>query len=45
MKLGAQLVAEDKLHFPIAGIYPLTAAREALRHALKGGKVLFEIAA
>jgi trans-2-enoyl-CoA reductase len=45
MKLGAQLIAESKLHFPIASIYPLTAPREALRHALKGGKVLFEIAA
>jgi len=45
MKLGAQLIAEHKLHFPIASIYPLTAARDALRHALKGGKVLFDIAA
>ena len=44
MKLAAQLVAEGKLHFPIAAEYPLNAFREALRHALKGGKVLFEIA-
>ena len=43
MKLGARLVAEGKLHFPIAAEYPLSAFSEALRHALKGGKVLFEI--
>ena len=44
MKLAAQLVAQGKLHFPIAGEYPLSSAGEALRHALKGGKVLFQIA-
>jgi NADPH:quinone reductase-like Zn-dependent oxidoreductase len=43
MKLCARLIAEGKLHFPIAAEYPLGAFREALRHALKGGKVLFDI--
>src|SRR5262249_12937777 len=43
MKLGARLVAEGKLKVPIAAKYPLSEARTALSHALKGGKVLFEI--
>ena len=44
MKLGAQLVAEDKLHVPIAATYPLASAATALAHAQEGGKVLFEVA-
>ena len=43
MKLGAQLVAEGKLHVPIAATYPLTSVATALTHAEKGGKVLFSI--
>jgi NADPH:quinone reductase-like Zn-dependent oxidoreductase len=44
MKLGARLVAEDKLRVPIAATYPLASAVTALAHAEKGGKVLFAIA-
>jgi len=39
---GARLVAEGKVRVPIAAVYPLTAPKEALAHALKGGKVLFQ---
>ncbi len=43
MKLGAQLVAEGKLKQPVAAVYPLSQAREALAHAqAKTGKVLFK---
>jgi NADPH:quinone reductase-like Zn-dependent oxidoreductase len=41
IKAGARLIAEGKLHVPVAAVYPLTAAKEALIHAQKGGKVLF----
>jgi trans-2-enoyl-CoA reductase len=43
MKLGAQLVAEGKLHVPIAASYPLASAALALAQAQKGGKVLFAV--
>jgi NADPH:quinone reductase-like Zn-dependent oxidoreductase len=43
IKTGAQLIAEGKLHAPVAATYPPTAAKEALTHAQKGGKVLFQL--
>jgi NADPH:quinone reductase-like Zn-dependent oxidoreductase len=39
---GARLIAEGKLHQPVAAIYPLVAAKEAIAHAQRGGKVLFK---
>ncbi len=42
IQAGARMVAEGKLRVPVAAVYPLTAAREALTHAQKGGKVLFQ---
>ncbi len=41
IKTGARLIAEGKLHLPIAAVYPLSAAHEAIMHAQRGGKVLF----
>jgi NADPH:quinone reductase-like Zn-dependent oxidoreductase len=41
IKTGARLIAEGKLHLPIAAVYPLGAAQEAIMHAQRGGKVLF----
>lgn len=41
IKTGARLIAEGKLHVPIAAVYPLAAAKEAILHAQRGGKVLF----
>jgi hypothetical protein len=40
---AAKLVADGKLHVPIAAVYPLTSIKDALRHAQEGGKVLLEI--
>ena len=41
---SARLIAEGKLHLPIAATYPLTAIKDALAHAQRGGKVLLQIA-
>jgi NADPH:quinone reductase-like Zn-dependent oxidoreductase len=43
IKTGARLMAEGKLHMPVAATYPLAAAKEAIAHAQRGGKVLFKI--
>jgi len=42
-KTGARLIAEGKLHMPVAATYPLVAAKEAIAHAQSGGKVLFKL--
>jgi NADPH:quinone reductase-like Zn-dependent oxidoreductase len=42
IKTGARLMAEGKLHMPVAATYPLVAAKEAIAHAQSGGKVLFK---
>ena len=42
IKTGARLIAEGKLHVPVAATYPLVAAKEAIVHAQRGGKVLFK---
>jgi NADPH:quinone reductase-like Zn-dependent oxidoreductase len=42
IKAGARLVAEGKVRVPIAAVYPMTAPKDALARALKGGKVLFQ---
>jgi NADPH:quinone reductase-like Zn-dependent oxidoreductase len=41
LKRGARLIADGKLRVPVAATYPLGAAREAITHAQRGGKVLF----
>jgi NADPH:quinone reductase-like Zn-dependent oxidoreductase len=43
IKTGARLMAEGKLHMPVAATYPLVAAKEAIAHAQRGGKVLFKL--
>ena len=43
IKMGARLIAEGKLHMPVAATYPVIAAKEAIAHAQRGGKVLFEL--
>ena len=43
IKTGARLIAEGKLHMSVAATYPLVAAKEAIAHAQRGGKVLFKI--
>jgi NADPH:quinone reductase-like Zn-dependent oxidoreductase len=43
IKTGARLIAEGKLHMPVEATYPLIAAKEAIAHAQRGGKVLFKL--
>jgi mitochondrial enoyl-[acyl-carrier protein] reductase / trans-2-enoyl-CoA reductase len=43
IKTGARLIAEGKLHMSVAATYPLVAAKEAIAHAQRGGKVLFKV--
>lgn len=43
IKTGARLIAEGRLHVPVAATYPLVEAKEALAHAQRGGKVLFKL--
>ena len=38
---AVRLIDEGKLKVPVAAVYPLTAAKEAIGHAQCGGKVLF----
>jgi mitochondrial enoyl-[acyl-carrier protein] reductase / trans-2-enoyl-CoA reductase len=38
----ATWIAEGVIHTPVAAVYPLTEAKAALAHAMKGGKVLFK---
>jgi NADPH:quinone reductase-like Zn-dependent oxidoreductase len=44
IKTGVRLIAEGRLHMPVAATYPLVAAKEAIAHAQRGGKVLFKLA-
>ncbi|MDN5005500.1 zinc-dependent alcohol dehydrogenase family protein [Bradyrhizobium sp. GCM10027634] len=39
---AVRLIDEGKLKVPVAAIYPLTAAKEAITHAQRGGKILFK---
>lgn len=39
---AVRLIAEGKLHVPVAGVFGLSQAAEALAHAQQGGKVLFK---
>ncbi len=43
IKTGARLIAEGKLHMPVAATYPLIAVKEAIAHTQRGGKVLFKL--
>lgn len=42
---AAQLMAQGRLQVPVAAVYGLDQARDAIAHALRGGKVLFRAAA
>ncbi len=42
---GSRLIGEGKLRVPVAATYPLRAVKDAVQHALGGGKVLFDLRA
>jgi NADPH:quinone reductase-like Zn-dependent oxidoreductase len=41
-RTAERLIAEGKLHVPVAGVYSLEQATQAIAHAQKGGKVLLK---
>lgn len=43
IKTGVRLIAEGKLHVPVAATYALSEVKQALAHFQRGGKVLFKI--
>ncbi|MGF6905311.1 zinc-dependent alcohol dehydrogenase family protein [Paraburkholderia sp. GAS348] len=40
---SARLIAEGKLHVPVAAVYPMAQFKEAIAHVQRGGKVLLKI--
>jgi NADPH:quinone reductase-like Zn-dependent oxidoreductase len=43
IRQAARLIAAGRFRAPIAAIYPLSAIKDAVAHALRGGKVLLEV--
>ncbi|WP_394830466.1 zinc-dependent alcohol dehydrogenase family protein [Pendulispora rubella] len=43
MREGAELIIAGQIQVPIAGVYPLSAIKEAVAHAERGGKVLLQL--
>jgi NADPH:quinone reductase-like Zn-dependent oxidoreductase len=41
---AAGMIASGQVHVPVAAVYALSAIKEAVAHALRGGKVLLDIA-
>jgi NADPH:quinone reductase-like Zn-dependent oxidoreductase len=41
---AATMIASGWAHIPVAGIYPLSAIKDAVAHAQRGGKVLLDVA-
>jgi NADPH:quinone reductase-like Zn-dependent oxidoreductase len=41
---AAEMIASGRVHMPVAGTYPLSAIKEAVAHAQRGGKILLDIA-
>ena len=41
---AAKMLASGRLHIPVAATYPLSAIKEAIAHAQRGGKILLDVA-
>jgi NADPH:quinone reductase-like Zn-dependent oxidoreductase len=41
---AAELIASGRVHIPVAATYPLSSIKEGVAHALRGGKILLDIA-
>src|SRR5712671_13387 len=44
IKQAAEMIASGRVHIPVAATYALSSIKEAVAHALRGGKILLEIA-
>jgi NADPH:quinone reductase-like Zn-dependent oxidoreductase len=38
------MIASGRMHIPVAATYPLSSIKEAVAHALRGGKILLDVA-
>jgi NADPH:quinone reductase-like Zn-dependent oxidoreductase len=41
---AAEMIASGRIHIPVAASYPLSAIKEAVAHAQRGGKILLDVA-
>ena len=41
---AAELIASGRVHIPVAATYPLSSIKEGVAHALRGGKILLDVA-
>jgi NADPH:quinone reductase-like Zn-dependent oxidoreductase len=41
---AAEMIASGRVHIPVAATYALSSIKEAVAHALRGGKILLEVA-
>jgi NADPH:quinone reductase-like Zn-dependent oxidoreductase len=41
---AASMIASGRVHIPVAETYPLSAIKEAVAHAQRGGKILLDVA-
>jgi NADPH:quinone reductase-like Zn-dependent oxidoreductase len=41
---AAEMIASGKVRIPVAATYPLSSIKEAVAHALRGGKILLDVA-
>ena len=44
VKHAAAMIASGDVNVPVAAVYPLSAIKDAVAHALRGGKVLLDVA-
>jgi NADPH:quinone reductase-like Zn-dependent oxidoreductase len=44
LKQAAEMIASGRVHIPVAATYPLSSIKAAVAHALRGGKILLDVA-
>jgi NADPH:quinone reductase-like Zn-dependent oxidoreductase len=42
---AAEMIASGRVQIPVAATYPLSSIKEAVAHAVRGGKILLNVAA
>jgi len=41
---AAEMIASGRVHIPVTATYALSSIKEAVAHALRGGKILLDVA-
>ena len=44
LRQAAAMIASGLVHVPVSAVYPLSSIKEAVAHALRGGKILLDVA-